>query len=180
MAPPKGWTHPLLRDLTGQRFGRLVVEAPAAFRSGCRWWRCRCDCGTVKEIRGPVLNRGEAKSCGCRKRDIGRERTAPGGVMDGRRHGGWRSPEYRIWRGMKIRCCNPRSKDFPRYGGRGIRVCQRWLDSFAAFLADVGPRPAPHLTLDRIDNDGHYEPGNVRWATRSEQQQNKRPFKRRR
>jgi len=83
--------------------------------------------------------------------------------------------EYRIWSGIKQRCLNPKIPWWKNYGGRGIQVCERWLQSYKAFLADMGRRPAPHLSIDRRDNDGNYEPGNCRWATRSEQQRNKRP-----
>ena len=98
--------------------------------------------------------------------------------MSCRRHGhaakGHVTPEYRAWTQMKIRCYNPTSESFKDYGGRGIKVCARWLNSFKAFLADLGPRPSPELSLDRIQNDKDYEPGNVRWATRAVQSVNRR------
>lgn len=98
--------------------------------------------------------------------------------LSNRKHGGWGSPEYRIWVGIKERCCNPDSKLYPRYGGRGIVVCERWRASFEAFLADVGQRPSSDLSLDRIDNDGPYSPDNCRWADRAQQQRNKRNTRR--
>jgi hypothetical protein len=89
------------------------------------------------------------------------------------KHGGWQTPEYKVWQSMLARCRNPNLKVWPLYGGRGIRVCERWHD-FAAFIEDMGWRPGANHSLERIDNDGHYEPGNVRWATTAEQQRNKR------
>lgn len=91
-----------------------------------------------------------------------------------RDHGVWQTPEYRAWRGIIRRCTLPTNPAYSKYGGRGIQVCDRWRLSFHAFVEDVGMRPSPELSLDRIDNDGHYEPGNVRWATRKTQQRNKR------
>lgn len=95
-----------------------------------------------------------------------------------RTHGGYGTAEYRSWQAAIKRCCNAQGEDFPDYGGRGIAVCDKWRHSFAAFLADVGPRPSRAYSLDRIDTNGNYEPGNVRWATRTQQNRNKRTNRR--
>ncbi len=123
---------------------------------------CICDCGTVKAVHYQPLRNGVTKSCGCIR-------------VDRAIHGMWKSTEYRVWGGMKQRCHNARCVHYSRYGGRGIKVCKRWRDSFQAFLKDVGPRPSMDHSLDRFpDNDGDYKPGNVRWATREEQRANTR------
>lgn len=153
------------RDLTGMRFGRLVVTelAPSMVVSGRsrRHWRCSCDCGEVVTVIALALISGGTKSCGCFRLD--RITT----------HGMTGTPEYRSWRSMLQRCMNVSSNRYMNYGGRGISVCDRWMD-FANFFSDMGSRPSLDYSLDRIDNDGNYEPGNCRWATRSEQQRNKR------
>jgi hypothetical protein len=140
----------------GYRCGSLVVLSEE-IRGRHRVALCRCDCGVTKEVSADAIRAGRQRSCGC-------ARTVHG--MSG-------TPEYRTWANLIDRCTNPCSKSYDRYGGRGIRVCDRWRASFEAFLADVGPRPSAKHSIDRYpDNDGHYEPGNVRWATRTEQQRN--------
>lgn len=154
-------------DLTGRRFERLVVLEPAGHRGKKRLWRCACDCGGEIVTMGENLRENRARrtrSCGCLHRD----RITKHGHM-GR---GAASPTYRSWLSMIQRCTNPKVAGFDGYGGRGIRVCLRWR-SFENFLADMGERPDGR-SIDRIDNDGDYERGNCRWATRSEQQRNKR------
>ncbi|WP_155054542.1 hypothetical protein [Streptomyces blattellae] len=149
----------------GARFGRLTVVGEPTRGANSRI-EVRCDCGSEKTIALRALGT-TTNSCGC----LGKETAS----ARARKHGKRDTPEYRIWQGMKWRCLNPNYKPYPRYGGRGIKVCDRWIDSFEAFLADVGPRPSPKHTLDRLDNDGNYEPGNVAWRTYKEQAQNKRP-----
>jgi hypothetical protein len=158
-----------LKDLTSQRFGRLVVLREAGRDvHGCAVWLCRCDCGgPEKRVRAPNLKSGRTRSCGCllsEARRSGRQNL---------RHGRSKTTEYIIWLGMRARCYNVKGRPFKWYGGRGITVCERWRYSFENFFADMGPRPSPEHSIDRIDNDGNYEPGNCRWALWSVQVQNR-------
>jgi hypothetical protein len=152
------------KDITGQRFGRLVAIQPAGRTAeGLALWQCQCDCNNTCIVRGGSLGNGHSRSCGCLKKE-----TRHGHARRGKHH-----PIYEIWRAMRDRCNNPNHPDFKNYGGRGIKVCDRW-NNFATFLADVGERPHSKLVLDRIDNNGNYEPGNVRWTTYSESNKKKR------
>ncbi|MHC4162547.1 MAG: helix-turn-helix domain-containing protein [Planctomycetota bacterium] len=168
---------PPLLSLEGKRFGRLVVLSRAASTrqpSGAvrTNWLCRCDCGKTTTASRDNLRSGDSTSCGCLRREITIRRLTTHG--EGSRRGS--TAEYVSWKHAIDRCENRDSKDWPRYGGRGIRVCERW-HSFEKFLADMGRRPSPKHSIDRINNDGHYEPGNCRWATKSEQAKNRRPLK---
>lgn len=163
---------PKLQPLTGQRFGHLLVGDRAS--GGRARWNVTCDCGNSTAKNADHLRRGAVITCG-RKCPFFLQVHIRRFVVHGHSGAGL-SPEYRVWTGMIQRCTNPRRKAFPSYGGRGILVCQRWLNSFESFLADMGPRPSK-TSLDRINNDGNYEPGNCRWATNAEQSRNKRSNK---
>jgi hypothetical protein len=139
----------------GQRFGQLTVIREAPKIGQYRAIKLKCDCGNVCVVKLNALRKSRPTlSCGClRTAVLGNRRT----------HGRSRTPIYDIWSGMRKRCENPQSKSYPDYGGRGIKVCERW-HKFENFLADMGERPSDVHELDRIDNDGNYEPGNVRWT----------------
>lgn len=145
-------------DLTGKRFTRWTV---AEWVEGK--WRCVCDCGNEALIATGTLNAGASKSCGCGHREIMRGLKTV--------HGGKGTPEYRIWKHMRGRCNQPNDSHYKNYGGRGIKVCERW-DSFANFLADVGPRPSNDHSIERKDVNGNYEPDNVEWILKAEQARN--------
>jgi hypothetical protein len=151
-------------DLTGQRFGHLLVLTYAGYKESTKsiLWLCHCDCGERKVVRTSHLRHGIITNCGyCGHRQI---------------HGQIHTPAYQSWLAMRQRCCNPKATQYRLYGGRGIKVCERWLHSFRNFLADMGKRPEGK-TLDRKDVDGNYEPRNCRWATQKVQANNTRSTK---
>jgi hypothetical protein len=152
-------------DLTGQRFGRLLVEQRAGSIGSQASWLCRCDCGTEKILDGGGLRRKHAQSCGCRRRD------PRGGITH---RNGRMTPEYAAWSQAKARCNDVNHQAYHWYGGRGLRMAPEWAGNFRRFLADMGPRPSPAHSLDRIDNDGDYAPGNCRWALKATQHNNRR------
>jgi hypothetical protein len=158
---------PTAINITGQRFSHLVVIRPTAERSdGNILWLCQCDCGNVKLVTPHDLLRDHVRSCGCRSRFY-----RHGYARDGKWH-----PLYGIWKTMIQRCYNPNNKRYKNYGGRGIKAPQ-WLDAvkfIADVVAEIGDRPPGH-SLDRVDNDGNYEPGNIKWSTPKEQAANRRP-----
>lgn len=153
-----------LINLVGQRFGRWVVVAEDGRASdGKAAWLCICECGKRRTVSGGSLRRGLSKSCGCLNLEHLKERAI---------HGLAETPTYSIWLGIRQRCMNPKSRSWIKYGGRGITLCERWMD-YLNFLKDMGPRPHG-MSIERVDNGGNYDPNNCVWATSKTQSYNKR------
>ena len=164
--------HARFMDVSNHRFGLLTaLEITGKEREdgGSHVWRCICDCGNVTRVPRHKLTSGHTRSCGCLI-DTGRR--------DRAKHRMTHSPEYYAWCGMKGRCTNSNDARYVYYGGRGISVCPAWMESFQAFYEHIGPRPEGGFSLDRIDVNGNYEPGNVRWADWATQRGNRRDSRR--
>lgn len=155
-----GWISPSVKDRRGERHGRLLYEEYL----GDSWWLCSCDCGNKTKVQ--TSNIEKIKSCGC----LGRETTS----IRSKVHGMSGTTEYNTWLGIKQRCYDEKSTSYKDYGARGITVCDRWLDSFENFYEDMGNKPSPELSIERVDNDKGYSPDNCVWATYIEQSKNRR------
>ena len=162
-------THASFNDLTGNVFSRLTVISYAGKRKGSQHWNCKCECGAETAPSATSLTSGNTQSCGCLHSDTARALL--------RTHGESDSAEAHIFYGMKWRCYNPNTANFSDYGGRGITICDRWLNDIETFFADMGKRPSPDHSIDRIDNDKGYSAENCRWTTHAEQMRNRRMFK---
>jgi hypothetical protein len=158
-------------DLTGMKFGQLTVLRLAEPKNEKRRWECQCSCGKITVVTTDHVKSGHTASCGCLK-----------STGKAYKHGMSRSRLYQVWESMKQRCLNPRDAGFKNYGGRGIKICDRWRygedgwTGFECFISDMGFKPTDKHSIDRINNNSNYEPGNCRWALPSMQVRNRRPL----
>ena len=160
-------TNVRFQNLTGQRFGRLVITEYAGRNGTATQWKCTCDCGNTIVALAGNIKKGDTRSCGCLRREVSAARLTTHGMRD--------TAEFRIWAKIIERCENPKSQAYKYYGGRGISICERWRHSFVEFFQDMGPRPSPEHQIDRYpDMNGNYEPGNCRWATPTQNNRNRR------
>ncbi len=157
---------PNIIDRVGKVFGRLTVLSFADIKNNKTYWHCMCSCGKEHITSASQLTTGRSLSCGCLKAELAKKRRTT--------HGRSGTSEHKVWLNMRRRCTDEKLKAYRYYGGRGIKVCEEWEHSFEDFLAHIGPMPTPKHQLDRIDNNGNYEPGNVRWVTRQENCLNRR------
>jgi hypothetical protein len=157
-------------DMAGKKFGQWTVISISDFRlksnRSIAYWICKCDCGNERHVSGSSLRQGISRDCGCSRIENFHRIT----------HGRSKTVEYNAWSSMIGRCYNPKCKRYEDWGGRGITVCDSWLNSFENFYADMGDKPTPTHSLDRINNDLGYSKDNCRWATRKEQRKNQRPY----
>lgn len=162
-------------ELTGMKFGRWTVIGRAENnKKGNAMWHCHCECGKQAIIVGYSLTGGRSKSCGC----YHSERVSQANKESKTTHGEKKTRLYRIWNGMKQRCFNPNDKDYEKYGGRGITLCDEWKEDFCKFKSwAIANGYSQELSIDRIENNGNYEPSNCRWATQSQQNSNRRSYK---
>ncbi len=161
---------PKFEDITGQKFGRLTALRRLGSKSNQSRWECECECGTIKDYALYQIKSGKTQSCGCLQKELTIQRS----TIHGHSTREDMTDTYVIWCGIKARCFNENEPAYKNYGGRGITMCDRWNESYENFLADVGERPSKKHSIDRIDNEKGYEPGNCRWATRAEQSRNNR------